>query len=107
MIHRGWLSSLTGKAADAVEMITSGLTAQRSTGSTTFIPGYLSSLAKAYGDLGRFDDAWRSVDEAMTAMRTTSASDRATEVGTSSSTARHMSAKMTARRPGATPKRLT
>jgi hypothetical protein len=26
MIQRGWLSSLTGKAADAVEMITSGLT---------------------------------------------------------------------------------
>jgi predicted ATPase len=52
-------------------MITSGLTALRSTGSTTFIPGYLSSLAKAYGDLGRFDDAWRSVDEAMTAVRTT------------------------------------
>ena len=71
MIHRGWLSSLTGKAADAVEMITSGLTALRSTDSTTFIPGYLSSLAKAYGDLGRFDDAWRSVDEAMTAVRTT------------------------------------
>ena len=71
MILRGWLSSLTGKAADAVEMITSGLTAQRSTETTTFIPGYLSSLAKAYGDLCRFDDAWRSVDEALTAVRTT------------------------------------
>jgi predicted ATPase len=71
MILRGWLFSLTGKAADAVEMITSGLTAQRSTETTTFIPGYLSALTKAYGDLGRFDDAWRSVDEAMTAVRTT------------------------------------
>ena len=67
MIERGWLSSLTDQAADAVKMITSGLAAQRSTGSTTFIPGYLSSLAKAYGDLGRFDDAWRSIDEALTA----------------------------------------
>jgi predicted ATPase len=80
MILRGWLSSLTGKAADAVEMITSGLTAQRSTGTTAFMPGYLSSLARAYGDLGRFDDAWRSVDEAMTAVRTTKESWREADI---------------------------
>ena len=51
-------------------MITSGLTAMRSTGATAFIPGYLSYLARAYADLGRFDDAWRSIDEAMTAVET-------------------------------------
>jgi predicted ATPase len=80
MILQGWLFSLTGKAADAVEMITSGLTAQRSTETTTFIPGYLSSLAKAYGDLGRFDEAGRSIDEAMTAVRTTKESWREADI---------------------------
>jgi predicted ATPase len=28
-------------------------------------------LARAYADLGRFDDAWRSIDEAVTAVETT------------------------------------
>jgi len=28
-------------------------------------------LAKAYAKLGRFDDAWRCIDEAMTAVETT------------------------------------
>ena len=66
---RGWLFSLTGDAAGAVEMINSGLTAQRLTGATIYIPSRSSDLAKAYADLGRFADAWRSIDEAITAMR--------------------------------------
>ena len=28
-------------------------------------------LARAYADLGQFDDAWRCIDEAMTAVETT------------------------------------
>ncbi len=32
---------------------------------------YLSYLAKAYAELGRFDDAWRCISEAMTAVETT------------------------------------
>src|SRR5262249_49536883 len=51
--------------------ITSGVTAQRSTGATVLIPSFLSSLARAYADLGRFDDAWRYIDEAMTAVEST------------------------------------
>ena len=31
----------------------------------------LSYLARAYAELGQFDDAWRSIGEAMTAMETT------------------------------------
>ena len=34
MVQQGWLFALTGKASDAVEMITSGITAYRSTGAT-------------------------------------------------------------------------
>ena len=43
----------------------------RSTGATAQLPFYLSFLASAYADLGQFDDAWRCIDEAMTAMETT------------------------------------
>jgi predicted ATPase len=68
---QGALLALTGKASVAVQKITSGVTAQRSTGATVLIPSYLSFLARAYADLGRFDDAWRYIDEAMTSMETT------------------------------------
>jgi hypothetical protein len=40
------LFGLTGKAPDAVQMIASGITALRSTGSTIRMPLYLSYLAK-------------------------------------------------------------
>jgi len=35
------------------------------------MPGSLSYLAKAYAELDQFDDAWRCIDEAMTAVKTT------------------------------------
>ena len=70
-LRRGWLFAVTGKAQDAVHMITSGLSAYRSTGSTVIMPMWLSLLARAYADLGRFDDAWRRVGEAITAVETT------------------------------------
>jgi predicted ATPase len=62
---------MTRKTVDAVEMITSGLTAYRSLGANIFTPGYLSSFARACADLGRFDDAWRCIDEAIAAIETT------------------------------------
>jgi predicted ATPase len=71
MTNQGCLWALTGKAADAVQMITSGITAFRSTGSTLFTPWHLSNLAQAYAELGQFDDAWRCLGEAMTAVETT------------------------------------
>ena len=70
-VLRGDLSALTGKASVAVQTISAGLTAMRSTGATVFIPTYLSSLARAYADLGRFDDARRSIDEALAAVQAT------------------------------------
>ena len=71
MIVQGGLFVLTGKAADAVETITSGITAWRSTGATAGIPRVLAILARAYGELGQLDDAWRCIDEAMTTVETT------------------------------------
>ncbi len=71
MTNRGCVLALTGKAADAVHKITSGITASRSTGATAWIPSYLSYLARAYAELRQFDDAWRCIGEAMTTMETT------------------------------------
>ena len=52
-------------------MITSGISAYRSTGSTVLMPWWVSSLARAYADLGQFDDAWRCIGEAKAAVETT------------------------------------
>ena len=35
------------------------------------MPLYLSYLARAYAELGQFDDAWSSIGDAMTAVETT------------------------------------
>jgi predicted ATPase len=71
LIDQGCVLALTGKAADAVQMITSGITAMRSTGTTAGMPLHLLCLAGAYAELGQFDDAWSSISEAMTAVETT------------------------------------
>jgi class 3 adenylate cyclase/predicted ATPase len=71
MMDQGCVLALTGKASDAVRMITSGLTAWCSTGSTLNIPSFLPYLAMAYAELGQFDDARRCIGEAMTAVETT------------------------------------
>src|SRR5262245_55101869 len=68
---QGCLLSLTGKASDAVHMITSGITALRSTGATIWMPLYITNLARAYAELDQFDDAWRCIGEAMTAIEAT------------------------------------
>jgi predicted ATPase len=71
MRAQGQLLALTRKAADAVQTSTSAHIAWRSTGSTAFVPFYLSYLASAYAELGQFNDAWLCISEAMTAVETT------------------------------------
>jgi predicted ATPase len=61
----GCVSAATGNASDAVDIISSAVTAFRSTGATVWMPSYLSYLASAYAELGRFEDAWRCTDEAL------------------------------------------
>ena len=70
MLARGSLLALTGKASDAVHMITAGITALRSTGGTLWMPLWSSHLARAHAELGQFDHAWRCVTEAMNKMET-------------------------------------
>jgi predicted ATPase len=68
MLVRGSVFALTGKASDAVPIITSGVTAYRSTGSTNFMPIFLSYLAHAHAEHGQFDEAWRCTTEARAAV---------------------------------------
>jgi class 3 adenylate cyclase/predicted ATPase len=71
MMNQGCVLALTGKASDAVQMISAGITAFRSTGATVWVPLYLSYLARAHAELDQFDDAWRCIGEAMAAIETT------------------------------------
>ena len=68
---RGAVSALTGRASEAVQIMTSGLAMLRSTGTAMWLPFYLSCLARAYTDLAQFDDAWDTIGEAATAIETT------------------------------------
>jgi predicted ATPase len=68
---KGSLLTLTGKAADAVQMLTSGLTAWRSMEATLWKPLVLTYLTTAYAELGQFKDALRSISDAVAAVETT------------------------------------
>jgi len=69
--HRGGLLALTGNASDAVRMLISGIEGWRSTGATIWTPLFFSYLARAYAELGRFDEAQRSIGEAISVVETT------------------------------------
>jgi class 3 adenylate cyclase/predicted ATPase len=70
MLVKGCLFAVTGKASAAVPMITSGLGAWSQTGTSVWTPAYVLYLARAYAELGKYDDALHSIDEAMTAVQT-------------------------------------
>jgi class 3 adenylate cyclase/predicted ATPase len=70
-MQKGCVLAQSGKASEALQMITSGITMYRSTGSRLYLPIFLSHLSKAYGELGQFDQAWRYTGEAMAAVETT------------------------------------
>jgi class 3 adenylate cyclase/tetratricopeptide (TPR) repeat protein len=67
-MQKGCVLALSGKASEGIEMITSGIATYRSTGSRVYLPIFLSHLSGAYAELGQFDDAWRCIGEAMTAI---------------------------------------
>jgi predicted ATPase len=70
-MNQGCAFTLTGKASIAIQTLTSGIAAFRSTRSTVWMPMYLPYLATAYAKLHQFDEAWCSIGEAMTAMENT------------------------------------
>jgi predicted ATPase len=68
VVRKGCLLVQTGRSSDAVQMITTGIIGLRSTGSTLWMPHFLSCLAMAYAEIGNFDEAWRSIGQARTAI---------------------------------------
>src|SRR5262249_27681342 len=70
MMQRGCLLALTGKAPDAVQTIACGITAMRSTGTTMWMPLWLSYLAKAKAEIGQSKSARRCIGEAIAAVET-------------------------------------
>ena len=71
VFQKGCALALTGKDAEAVQVITSGITAWRATGATCWTPLHMSYLANVYARLGQFDDARRCIGEAMAASEAT------------------------------------
>jgi predicted ATPase len=71
MAERGSLFALTGKASDAVQMLTSGRAAMRATGTTINSPRVETDLACAHAQLGQFEEAWHCISKAMTLVETT------------------------------------
>jgi predicted ATPase len=71
IIGQGGALALAGGASDAIEMLISGIAAVRTTGQTLHMPLWLPHLARAHAELGQFEEAWRCIGEAMTAVETT------------------------------------
>jgi predicted ATPase len=71
MFLRGHVFAEMGKASDAVQLLTSGMTAWRSTGATQSLAYHLALLARAHSQLGQYDDAWRCIGEATKMVETT------------------------------------
>jgi predicted ATPase len=70
-LNYGCLLVLMGNSSEAITILVPALTAYGSTGATIWKPQMLSYLARAHADLGQFDDAWRCINEATTALETT------------------------------------
>jgi class 3 adenylate cyclase/predicted ATPase len=70
-MQKGSVFALSEKVSEGIQMITPGITAYLSTGSRVYLPIFWSHLSSAYAQLGQFDDAWRCIGEAMTAVETT------------------------------------
>jgi predicted ATPase len=68
MIALGSSLAASGKNADAIQAITSGIKALRSSGAILWAPLSLAPLARAHAALGQFDDAWRCIGDALTAV---------------------------------------
>ncbi len=71
MLMEGCILAATGEAPSAVNTITSSIAAWRATGSTAWMPLWLSFLAQAHAKLGELHAAWRCIGEALTAVEAT------------------------------------
>jgi predicted ATPase len=66
VLCKGCLLAVSATPSDAVQIISSGLTAYRATGATVLMTYTLSSfLPSVYAQLDQFDDAWDCINEAL------------------------------------------
>jgi class 3 adenylate cyclase/predicted ATPase len=70
-LFRGLIFAVTGRASDAVPMISSNLAAFRAPGTKMMVPLWLPYLSRAYAGIGQLDLAWQSIEEALTMAQTT------------------------------------
>jgi predicted ATPase/class 3 adenylate cyclase len=80
VMFQGWMLSLTGKAANVVEVISSAIRALELGGATLWGPSHLSYLALAYAQAQQFDHARRCIHDALTTTERTKETWCATEV---------------------------
>jgi predicted ATPase len=68
VMAQGCVKTLTGDISNGVQTINSGINQWRSMGSSLWLTYFLPFLvsARAHAELGQFEDAWRSIGEAMT-----------------------------------------
>jgi predicted ATPase len=71
MLRRGCVLALAGRASNAVDIFTAALPVWHPMGSRLWLPLWLSLLARAYAELGQFDDALSRIHEAITTVETT------------------------------------
>ena len=71
MIIQGCIVAVTGRAANASQILVSSIDAYRLTGGELFLPMCLSYLARAYAELGKIDEARQCIDQALTAVEKT------------------------------------
>jgi predicted ATPase len=68
LAEKGCLFTATGKASDAVRMIASGIAEWQLTASSVWMPFFLLQLAEVQAKVQKFEDARRSIAEAVTAI---------------------------------------
>jgi predicted ATPase len=71
LMHHGCVCALNAQPSDAVRLITSGMDTRELTGATLWRPFFLSHLAGAFAALEKFEDARRSIHEAITTVERT------------------------------------
>jgi predicted ATPase len=70
-MNQGSVLALVGRASDAVEILTASSIDWQATRSTLWLPFFLPRLARVHAELGQFEQAWRSIGEAMNLVETT------------------------------------
>jgi predicted ATPase len=69
--NRGCALAQTGKPSEAIQAISAAIVGLRTIGASVWGTAWLAHLALAYAELGKLDDAWRYIDEAITVVETT------------------------------------